>query len=103
MSYVSDGPEVSRGLDIRCPSQEKRGGGMWAYVVVYGAEHLLRRKEQRRHLPDCHFEIHLRELEQSVPGRDALRVSVEPAVESAVAGRDGRRARPLAVCRFLSL
>lgn len=38
---------------------------MVSHVVVYRSEHLLWRDDQVRHLPDGHFEVHLRKFEQS--------------------------------------
>jgi hypothetical protein len=35
-------------------------------MVVYRPEHLFGRYEETRHLPDGHFKVHLRELEESL-------------------------------------
>ena len=42
------------------------------YMVVNGPKHFLRGYQQRRHLPNGHFEIHLRKFEESRQGALAL-------------------------------
>lgn len=41
----------------------ERGGRGRAYVIVYRSEDFLGRYEEACHLPYCHLEVHLRELE----------------------------------------
>ena len=36
-------------------------------MVVYRPKDFLGRDEEARHLPDCHLEVHLGELEESAP------------------------------------
>lgn len=42
-----------------CPGRRTQN----AYMIVYRSKNLLGRYQETGHLPDCHFEIHLRELE----------------------------------------
>lgn len=72
-SFVRDWNREERGCGEAHVSKMKRSandlgwkgarGFLGPYVVVYRPKDFLRRYEQTRHLPCCHLEVHLRELE----------------------------------------
>lgn len=58
---------VSVSLCQRAKKGKARGGGKGGtYVIVDGSEDLLGGEEEVGHFPDGHFEVHLREFEESV-------------------------------------
>ena len=57
-TYVS----ITRSVSIQAKAAP--GPGV-TYMVIYRLEDLLGRNQQRRHFPDGHFKVHLRELEES--------------------------------------
>lgn len=66
--YVSEAQRVS----IHIPLMQKKGGVKvkqmkkkkhLSNMIIYRSEDLLGRNQETCHLPDCHFEIHLRKLE----------------------------------------
>ena len=42
-------------------------------MIIYGSKNLFRRKQQTRHLPNCHFKVHLGELEQPASANVSVR------------------------------
>ena len=62
-------------------------------VVVYGAEDLLGRNHQGHHLPDCHLEIHLRELEEALEEARHSQLASAGGGRAAEVGRTASRAR----------
>jgi hypothetical protein len=44
---------------------EERAGRRRTCMIVYRPEHLFGSYNETRHLPDCHFKVHLRKFEQS--------------------------------------